>query len=108
MTENTHQRPSLIYGGVGWVFLPKRMLSEHSANPLRIGIPRANNVSRRIFPVASRADWSRFRWKRTACPRVLLTFAFDSPTFWDAGPDEIGADARKPEKDCKVNFATGE
>jgi hypothetical protein len=27
-------------------------------------------------------------WKRTGCPRVLLTFAFDSPTFWHAGEDK--------------------
>jgi hypothetical protein len=50
----------------------------------------------------------RYLGERTGCPGVLLTFAFDSPTFWHAGTDEIDANARKPEKDCKVNFATGE
>jgi hypothetical protein len=46
-------------------------------------------------------------WKRTGCPRVLLTFAFDSPTFWHAGPDKIPGDARKPKKIAKFTSRRG-
>src|SRR5208282_2864260 len=122
MTENTHQRSILISGGVGGVFLPKRMLSEYSEgtlvcssrSPLRsrdLGIRDTRHCLLRLHPGvirgASSADWSRSRWKRTGCPRVLLTFAFDSPTFWHAGIDEIGADARKPKKIAKLTSRRG-
>jgi len=46
-------------------------------------------------------------WKRTGCPRVLLTFAFDSPTFWHAGEDEIGADAHKRKKIAELTSRRG-
>ena len=114
MTENIRQRSTLIYGWVEGVFLPERMLSEHSQGTLVCASHSHLATSHcllRLHPGvirgASSAHWRRSRWKRTGCPRVLLTFAFDSPTFWHAGTDEIRADARKPKKIAKLTSQRG-
>jgi len=79
MTENTHQRSILISGGVGGVFLPKRMLSEYSEGTVVCPGHSRLATSHCLLPLhpgairgASRADGSRSHRKRTGCPRVLL------------------------------------